>query len=129
MAAMAGHWTLRGYGFWALESKATGEFVGWAGLFNPEGWPEPEIGWTLLPGARGQGFATEAVLRSRAYAYETLGWKTAISLIRLPNEASIAVAERVGAHLERATIFREAEIGIYRHPNNVGDPTLKPQLH
>ena len=73
LAGVIGHWTLRGYGLWALEAKRDGSFVGWAGLWNPEGWPEPEVGWTLVPAAHGQGLATEAALRARAYAYHEFG--------------------------------------------------------
>src|SRR5213595_906536 len=40
-----GHWYLRGYTLWAVEEKATGEFVGRVGPWKPEGWPDLEIGW------------------------------------------------------------------------------------
>jgi RimJ/RimL family protein N-acetyltransferase len=125
LATTISHWTLRGYGLWALETKRNGAFVGWAGLWNPEGWPEPEVGWTLVPAARGQGLATEAALRARAYAYESLGWTTAISLIALPNQASVAVAERFGARMERAIMFREIETGIFRHPDRNGNISFR----
>jgi RimJ/RimL family protein N-acetyltransferase len=48
MATHLGHWQLRGYGQWALEERATGAFVGRAGLWQPEGWPGLEVGgrWT-----------------------------------------------------------------------------------
>ncbi len=116
-AALAGHWFLRGYGFFAVEEKATGGFVGWTGLWFPEGWPEREIGWTLLPAATGKGFVTEAALRVRKHAYEDLGWDTAISLISKKNFASKKVAERLGATHERNIILWGEEAGVYRHPN------------
>src|SRR6202167_6405884 len=47
MASYLGHWELRGYGLWAVEEKATGDFVGRIGLLNPEGWPGLEVAWTL----------------------------------------------------------------------------------
>ncbi|HKK35900.1 MAG TPA: GNAT family N-acetyltransferase, partial [Paracoccaceae bacterium] len=59
-AALVGHWALRGYGWWSLEERATGALAGRVGLFHPEGWPEPEIGWTLFDGFEGRGYATEA---------------------------------------------------------------------
>ena len=37
MALHAGHWTLRGYGNWAVERKADGVLLGRCGLWNPEG--------------------------------------------------------------------------------------------
>src|SRR5215468_6765288 len=74
MAAFAGHWSLRGYGFWALEENSTGQFVGYSGLSFPEGWPEPEVGWGLLKGAQRKGYASEASLRAREYGYSTIGF-------------------------------------------------------
>ncbi len=111
-----GHWLLRGFGNWALEEKATGEFVGWCGHWFPEGFPEREVGWGLMRDKHGRGYATEAAIRARAYAYETLGWNTAISLIARNNHRSIRVAERLGATLESVTQFRGLDCAIYRHP-------------
>ena len=116
MAAFAGHWSLRGYGCWALEEKRTGEFVGYAGLWFPEGWPEPEVAWGLLKTAQGKGFATEASLRAREYGYSHVGFKTLISFIDLRNVASRAVAQRMGAKYERTAMLFGSEAGIFRHP-------------
>ena len=100
-AAEIGHWSLRGYGFWAVEDKATGAYCGQVGLWNPEGWAEPEIGWLMMEGFEGKGYAYEAALRARAYAYETLGWTEAASCISEGNDRSIRLAERMGARYER----------------------------
>jgi len=116
MAAFAGHWLLRGFGFWALEEKKSGQFVGYAGLWFPEGWPEPEVGWGLLKSAQGNGFATEASLRARQYGYSEAGFKTLISFIDLRNKASCALAERMGAKYERTATLFGSEAGIFRHP-------------
>jgi RimJ/RimL family protein N-acetyltransferase len=116
LAAMIGHWVLRGYGFWSVEDRKTGTYCGRVGLFNPEGWPEPEIGWSLMAAATGKGYATEAAAAARAHAYGTLGWTTAISLIAPDNRASKAVARRLGASFERD--FDHASLGrmeIWRH--------------
>ncbi len=116
LAGMAGHWTLRGYGLWALEDKATGAFAGWCGLWMPEGWPEPELGWSLVPALHGRGYATEAALRARRHAYDDLGWSTLISFIDPENLPSQRVAARLGARLEGSMMLRGSEAGIYRHP-------------
>lgn len=56
LAVHLGHWSLRGFGFWAVEETATGRFCGHVGLWHPEGWPEPEVGWVLMGGVpRGAG--------------------------------------------------------------------------
>jgi RimJ/RimL family protein N-acetyltransferase len=96
MAGFLGHWALRGYGMWALEEKETGTLVGRSGFLNPEGWPGFELGWTLGRPFWGKGFATEAARRALDYAFEDLGRKRVISLIRPANTPSMRVAERLG---------------------------------
>ncbi|MEM9579167.1 MAG: GNAT family N-acetyltransferase [Pseudomonadota bacterium] len=116
LAMSVGHWAFRGYGFWALESKETGTYLGRVGLWFPEGWLEREIGWTLMNNATGKGYATEAALAARAYAYDVLGWDTAISQIDPKNDSSKAVATRLGASFEK--IYNDPEYGdieIWRH--------------
>ena len=117
MAAYAGHWLLRGYGLWALEEKASGAFVGYSGLWFPEGWPELELGWSLVKSAWGKGYATEAARRARRYAYDELGAKTLISFIDKENFASRAVADRLAASYENVFLLRGAEVALYRHPS------------
>src|SRR5687767_1250386 len=39
LATMIGHWSLRGYGLWAVEERSSGKLVGRIGFWNPEGWP------------------------------------------------------------------------------------------
>ena len=118
LAATLGHWVLRGYGFWSIDEKATGAYCGRAGSHYPDGWPEPEIGWKLVAEAEGRGIAYEAALAARRYAYETLGWTTAISLIGPGNTRSIALALRLGA--TRDPDYDHPSYGtmeIYRHPS------------
>jgi RimJ/RimL family protein N-acetyltransferase len=101
MAMVMGHWTIRGFGFFTVELKATGETVGRVGPWYPEGWPSPEVGWTIYPGFQRQGYASEAARASIDYAFDTLGWQNVIHVILEGNEASIAVARKVGSDLIR----------------------------
>ena len=117
LAMEIGHWTLAGFGRWTAVEKATETPVGLVGLFAPEGWPEPEIGYDLFAGHEGKGYATEAALVARAHAYDTLAWPTAISLIKPANAGSKAVAARMGAAFEEMYQHtRHGEIEIWRHP-------------
>ncbi|MBE9031173.1 GNAT family N-acetyltransferase [filamentous cyanobacterium LEGE 11480] len=111
MAMLLGHWQLRGYGLWAVESKASGEFLGRVGLWNPAGWPGLEVGWALRRSAWGQGFATEAARAAVNYGFELLQQSEIISLIRPENTASIRIAERLGAKPhEEIEVFGSAAI-------------------
>ena len=96
-----GHWHLHGYGYFTIEDRATGAPAGITGVWNPEGWPEPELGWVVFDGFEGRGIAHEAASRARRYAYEDLGLTTLTSNIVPGNTRSIALAERLGAWFER----------------------------
>ncbi|KLD65992.1 GNAT family N-acetyltransferase [Dyella japonica] len=106
LAMLIGHWQLRGYGMWALELKDTGEFIGRAGLMRPEGWPDLELGWMLKPEFRHHGYATEAGSAILEFAWHALGSPRVISLVKIGNEASDRVAERLGGeHIDDMDFF------------------------
>ena len=114
--ADVGAWDLLGFGCWAIEERATGAFAGQVGLNQPPHFPEREIGWMLVPGFEGKGYATEAARAARAYAYGTLGWKTAVSYVDRDNHRSAAVARRLGSR-EDADAPRPGHDGlVFRHP-------------
>ena len=113
MAFLVGHWELRGYGHWAVEEKATGEFVGRIGFLNPVGWPAFEIGWTLGREFWGKGYATEGARRALSYAFNELDKAHVISLIHPDNKGSIKVAERLGEKLEGTTELLGHDVLIY----------------
>lgn len=120
-AAGVGHWELRGYGMWAVESKASGRLVGGVGLWRPEGWPELEVGYWLAEEARGRGFAAEAAIRSRQFAYENLGVDTLVSYIHPDNAPSQRVARSVGAVHERDIELLDYGVAqVFRHPGRAG---------
>ena len=63
----AGHWLLLGFGYWVVEEKVTGNFLGEVGFadlkraIEPPLGNSPEAGWVFASSAHGKGFATEAV--------------------------------------------------------------------
>ena len=98
VAHWLGQWELRGTGQWALEDKATGSFVGRAGLNHPDrhDWPGVEVGWALDPRFWGHGYATEAGRRAVQYAFSEMSLDRVCSVILPENIRSIAVARRLG---------------------------------
>lgn len=98
MAMLIGHQQVRGYGFWAVVEKSSGDFIGRIGPWNPEGWPEPEVGWTLHRNYTRKGYAKEAGKACVDYVFETLGWDRVIHVIAEENIASIKTAEAIGSY-------------------------------
>ena len=101
MAVSIGHWSIRGYGQFSLEHKQTGEWIGSVGPWFPEGWPAPEVGWTISPRHLRKGYATEAARASLDFVFNTLKWPSVIHCILDGNVASIGVAEKIGSRLIR----------------------------
>ena len=115
-ASNIGHWHIHGYGYFTIETK-TGQIAGISGLWNPEGWPEPEEGWVFYPGFEGRSIAYEAAVTARQWAYDKLSMTTLTSNIIPGNTRSIKLAKRMGAKYERSYINPNMGEGmLYRHP-------------
>jgi RimJ/RimL family protein N-acetyltransferase len=120
-AHVAGMWMLRGYGTFVFALKETPDQpLGMTGPWHPIDWPEAELGWTVWSeAAEGKGYAHEAAREGRRYAYDDLGWKTAVSYINPENARSIALAERLGCLLDadaEQPDFDGEQVLVYRHP-------------
>lgn len=117
MLALAGEWTVRGFGMWALEERASGAFFGHVGFFQALDADEPELGWAVTTAAEGRGFAFEAAAAARAHGAAHLGIRRAVSNIDERNARSIRLAARLGARLERRIDYApDAVCLVYRHP-------------
>ena len=116
LALQLGHWALKGFGYWAVDEKASGAFVGCAGLWQSPGFPEMELGYWLVREHRGKGYAREACLRSREHARVALRAPSLVSYIHPDNAASIAFARSLGAVYERTLdLATFGPHGVYRH--------------
>ncbi len=114
LAMMIGHWSLRGYGLWAVEERASGVFVGRIGFWHPEGWPGFEVGWTLRRAYWRRGYATEGAARALQYAFIELKQPHVLSLIHPENTASIRVALRLGEQRIGLTEVLGKQALVYR---------------
>ena len=117
-SAIIGHRTLKGFGPFIAEAKSDGHVVGIFGPWHPGGQPEPEIKWSIWQASdEGQGLAHEAAAATRAFAFQTLNWPTAVSYINPANTRSAALAQRLGATLDHQwTTPRGTTVDVWRHP-------------
>ena len=119
-AHVTGMWALKGCGCFVFTMKGDDAPLGMTGPWVPEDWPEPEIGWTVWTAeAEGKGYAYEAATAARDYAYDVLGWNTAVSYIDDGNDRSVALAERLGAWRDDDAEKPDKDdppVLVYRHP-------------
>jgi RimJ/RimL family protein N-acetyltransferase len=95
-----GFWALLGYGFWIVEERSTGDFVGEVGLadFRREMAPHVdmpfEFGWVLARRAHGRGYATEAASAALAWADAAFPGEAFHCIIHPGNAPSLRVADK-----------------------------------
>ena len=118
LSSEAGHWQLRGYGMWAIEEKASGQFVGYCGPWHPGFWPAIELSWSLVKAFHGRGYATEAATAARLQIYRDLEIKTLVSYVHPDNAPSHRLAERLGCTNEgETTLPTDSPAICWRHPS------------
>lgn len=97
----------QGWGFWATEIKASGDFIGFVGLHRPIAElpfsPCVEIGWRLARPFWSQGYASEAARAALSFAFNDLALAEVVAFTSLENRRSQAVMERLG--MRRAENF------------------------
>lgn len=110
-----------GWGIWAAEIKATGEFIGFVGMQEvPAGLPFTgvEIGWRLTRTAWGHGYATEGALACLDHAFTALQLAEVVAMTSTTNLPSQAVMRRIGMTYDPAADFdhpRVPEGPLRRH--------------
>lgn len=115
-----GLWLNLGYGYWAIEEKASGEFIGEAGFgdFKRDITPSikgiPEIGWLLGSPFHGRGLGGEAVAAVVAWGDKTFGGKTTVCIIDPDNPASLRLAEKFGYKEYARTEFKGEKVILFR---------------
>ncbi|MBL4836104.1 MAG: GNAT family N-acetyltransferase [Kordiimonadaceae bacterium] len=122
------HITQYGFGFWAVELRATGDFIGFIGMQHvPDDMhlsPAVEIGWRLMKTCWGNGYAPEGARAALAYAYSHLQLEEVVSFTSTTNKASQRVMEKIGMKRDRDEDFEHPKVApgssllphvLYRH--------------
>jgi RimJ/RimL family protein N-acetyltransferase len=96
----------RGYTLWAVEAKATGDFVGQSGLVPVEGiGPEIEIAYHFAKASWGKGYATEAAIAVLAHGLDTVCLERIIAIVMPGNIGSCRVVEKAGMRFEGTATY------------------------
>lgn len=118
----AGVWQVMGFGFFAIEEKATGAFIGEAGFHELRRDLDPSIegtleaGWGLMPHAHGKGYASEAVAAALGWAAGRFAAMRTTCIVEPENVASIAVAARLGFREFARTHYHGRPIVLFERP-------------
>jgi RimJ/RimL family protein N-acetyltransferase len=107
-----GHWTMLGYGMWAVETFEGGAYVGEVGFFDGKRdmsppLDAPEIGWVFAMHAHGKGYATEAVRAAVSWGDQRFSPAQSVCVIHPENRASLRVAEKCGYREMHRTVYKE----------------------
>ena len=100
-----------GLGFFAVEEKATGRFIGMVGPSVPPYGAElpcgpcTEVGWRLSRAVWGKGYASEAAAASLDFAFDVLGRDEVVAFTAAQNERSQAVMRRIGMTRDESCDF------------------------
>ncbi len=92
-----------GVGFWIVEDKLTGRFLGQCGIIPQEfdGADVMEIAYLFVRKEWGKGYATESAKACKEYGLQSMGLQKMFSFIDANNTQSARVAERNGMHVEK----------------------------
>ena len=111
-----GHWSALDFGYWAIEEKSTGAFIGEIGFADfkrtiaPSMSDVPELGFALAPGVHGRGYGTEAARAVVAWGDENFETERTVALIDPDNGASIRIALTCGYEVFERAIWSERPV-------------------
>jgi len=97
-----------GFALQALERRTDAQPLGMCGLLRRDSHPDVEIGYALLPRARGQGYAREAAAATLEWAFGILKLPRVVALVAPGNAASIRILEKLGMRCEGTVPFSAA---------------------
>ncbi|PSJ55630.1 GNAT family N-acetyltransferase [Pseudaminobacter soli (ex Li et al. 2025)] len=115
----AGLWRMLGYGYWVVEERDSGRFLGEVGFqdvkrdIEPDFGGAPEAGWVIAPAAHGKGFASEAVAAIHEWADRNFGGKRTVCIIDPDNLPSIRVAEKFGYREVTQTTYKGSPVILF----------------
>ncbi|EAQ96739.1 GNAT family N-acetyltransferase [Congregibacter litoralis] len=127
-----GLWDMLGYGYWAVEERASGKYIGQLGFADfKRGLPGfdghyPEAGWVLHPDAAGKGYATEGMAAACQWLDEQGGRERSFCIISADNPRSVRVAAKIGYRFALTSTLGDEEIAVYFRDRTARRDTKDP---
>jgi RimJ/RimL family protein N-acetyltransferase len=118
----AGHWALKGHGFWTVRERAGARFVGELGFADFERDMAPplaaaaEAGWALVATCHGQGYGLEALTAALSWAARHLAGDRLSCIIDPTNAPSLRLAGRCGFSLAGEALYRNETVLVLDRP-------------
>ncbi|OJF95187.1 GNAT family N-acetyltransferase [Pararhizobium antarcticum] len=111
-----GMWHYFGFGFFALQEKESGHFIGEAGFHDLHRVISPtlegtmETGWALSPLSHGRGLATEAVGAALTWGDQHFPALKKTCIIDIANQASLRVAAKLHFRELKRSVYHGAQV-------------------
>ena len=105
------HWKREGFGRWAVEEKASGQFIGFGGLRSLNG--TPEVVYHMAPAYWGKGYGTELCRAALLFGFDQRGFDRIVAIAKPDNAASIHVMEKLGMKFQQRTSYYGIEVVEY----------------
>jgi RimJ/RimL family protein N-acetyltransferase len=112
-------WRLFGVGNLSIELRTSKQYLGQIEINQGFRFPEPELGWQLNAEAEGKGYAFEAAVAMRDWAFQERKLTTLVSYIDPDNSRSMRLAERLGAKIDVYARKQDPGDLVYRHVSGI----------
>ncbi|MAS13817.1 MAG: GNAT family N-acetyltransferase [Nitratireductor sp.] len=128
LAMHRGMWDLMGFGYFAVTEKATGSFLGDAGVQEARRTIAPsvegtlEAGWVFLPEAHGRGYAKEAMDAVFFWCSQAHDGKAITCIIDEENAPSLKLAGRLGFVEKARTKYKDRPTIVFWRDESIGSP-------
>jgi RimJ/RimL family protein N-acetyltransferase len=116
----AGHWSLLGFGMFAVFERATNQFIGEVGLADfQRGLGDnfdgiPEAAWLFKGNSHGKGLALEAMTAALQWFDEQPFSSRSVCIIDPRNTASIRLADKLGYSRYDQGVYRNSDVNKYQ---------------
>lgn len=107
---------LNGLGFYSVLEKGTNSFIGMTSVLQREKLDYIDVGYALLPKARGKGYATEATKLTMNFVQEKFKQDKVLAFTLPENDKSKRLLEKLGfKYIGIQTIFEGEEDCVYEY--------------